>query len=312
MSRHNRAAFTLVELLVVIAIIGILVALLLPAVQAAREAGRRSSCSNNLKQLGIGTHNYHDVLKVLPPGQLNLLGSGSTPNGFVRQCWMQQLLPYIEQKPLYDVIQAGQAANYTCHINGVQNRIDTLSCPSDGKAGKNITAGSTSSTPNPAQGFHGNYVACATSGLFGDTGQGNIGTVMTGMFYCYSRTKLSSCVDGTSNTLFFSEIVLVEDTGAHDLRGRYHNTWEGNTLFSCAYTPNTTVGDRSSYCIAAPQAPCQTLGTTGLVQSARSYHPGGVQVGLGDGSVRFISNTITPVVWQAAATREMKEVFSFE
>jgi len=98
----------------------------------------------------------------------------------------------------------------------------------------------------------------------------------------------------------------------HDLRGRYHNTWEGNSLFSTQYGPNTLVGDVSSYCNALPKAPCQSLSGSNLVQYARSYHPGGVQVALGDGSVRFVSDTISLPVWQAACTRQGGEATQLE
>ncbi len=306
MKRRVHSGFTLVELLVVIAIIGILVALLLPAVQAAREAGRRSSCNNNLKQVALGMHNYHDIHKWLPAGQLNALSANSTPNVNVRMCWMQQMLPFIEQQNLYDTIQANMGL-FTGSIPNVSIPIPILNCPSDGASPKNITAGAT--TPAASQGAHGNIVACAGSTVFGNAGQG---TALNGVFYCYSRNKLASIVDGTSNTLILSEIIVVPDTSAHDLRGRYHNTWEGNNLFSTLYPPNTPVGDRSTYCIALPQAPCQSLGTTDLVQSARSYHPGGVNAAMGDGSVRFVSNTVAQNVWWAAATRNGGESLQLE
>jgi prepilin-type processing-associated H-X9-DG protein len=194
---------------------------------------------------------------------------------------------------------------YTFYIPGREIPMPAFMCPSDPNAGKNITAGTTTPTAATAQGFHGNYVACAGSTLFGDGGQGNR---LNGMFYCFSRTGFRDVLDGTSNTAMFSEILLVQDTSAHDLRGRYHNTWQGNNLFSTLYPPNTSVGDRSSYCISIPRAPCQALGTTALVQSARSVHPGGVNVALADASVRFVSETIDLVTWQALGTREGGEV----
>ena len=105
-----------------------------------------------------------------------------------------------------------------------------------------------------------------------------------------------------------SEILTVKDTNLHDLRGRYWNTWQGNVLFTALYSPNTTVGDRSLYCIATKQAPCQALGASLYVQSARSYHAGGVNVGLADGSVRFCSDNIDITTWQNLATRSGAEV----
>jgi prepilin-type processing-associated H-X9-DG protein len=110
--------------------------------------------------------------------------------------------------------------------------------------------------------------------------------------------------DGTSNTLMGSEVLVVPDTTQHDLRGRVYNTWQGNTLFSTLYPPNTPVGDVSSYCFNfPPSAPCQGLSTTNVVQSARSQHTGGVNTLLADGSVRFVSNTVALTTWQWLGTR---------
>src|SRR5262245_49349847 len=120
---------------------------------------------------------------------------------------------------------------------------------------------------------------------------------------------MTDVVDGTSNTLLSSEIILVRDAGTVlDLRGRYYNTWQGNVLFSTLNSPNTTVGDRSSYCIHTPKAPCQALGTTSMVQYARSYHAGGVNVGLADGSVRFITDGIDITIYRGLGTRADGEV----
>src|SRR5262249_13288040 len=147
-----------------------------------------------------------------------------------------------------------------------------LICPSDPNGGKNLTYGAPNPIPNPGQGFHGNYVTCAGSTLFGDGGGG---ANLNGMFYPFSKTRMTDVTDGTSNTLMVGEILVSPDTNGHDLRGRYHNTWQGNNLFSTLYPPNTTVGDRSDYCQPLPKAPCQGLGGTSLVQSVRSNHTGG-------------------------------------
>jgi len=299
--RPNHRGFTLIELLVVIAIIAILIGLLLPAVQKVREAAARATCSNNMKQVALGLHAHHDALLLFPMGQQNTLGTNHATNGNNRQCWEQPLLPYIEQGPLYAQIQASQPTVGTYSITGVDSKIKTLMCPSDPNAGKNVTV------PGNAQGFHGNYVLCAGNTLFGDTGQG---TALNGMFYCLSKTKISEVTDGTSNTLMGSEVLIALDTTTHDLRGRYNNTWQGNTLFSALHQPNTTVGDRSDYCNAIPKAPCQALGGTSTVQSARSMHTNGVNVVLADGSVRFVQNGVTLTTWQNAATRAGGEVLA--
>src|SRR5215204_3915736 len=103
----RRFGFTLVELLVVIAIIGVLVALLLPAVQAARESARRMQCSSSMRQVALGLHNHHDVHQVFPVGQFNIIGNNATsPTHYNRACWWHALLPYVEQKNLYDAYEA--------------------------------------------------------------------------------------------------------------------------------------------------------------------------------------------------------------
>jgi len=302
--KAGRTGFTLIELLVVIAIIAILIGLLLPAVQKVRAAAARMSCSNNFKQLGLALHNHEGALGTFPPGQLNYLGQNHLTNGNIRQCWMHQLLPYMEQDNLHRALKASEAGTGTYYFPGSANQIKSLICPSDPNGGKNVTVPQN-------QGFHGNYVLCAGSTLFGNGGA-NQGATLNGMFFCvptapFAGIRMAGVSDGPSNTLMASEILVVQDTSAHDLRGRYHNTWEGNTLFSTLYPPNTTVGDRSSYCVAAPNAPCQGLGTTNLVQSARSAHTNGVNVLLGDGSVRFVSNSVTPANWTSAGSRAGNE-----
>jgi len=286
----GHSAFTLIELLVVIAIIAVLIGLLLPAIGKVRDAASRATCANNLKQLAVALVNYDNTNRQLPPGQKNALGTNTASNANIRQCWLQPTLPFFEQEGLFKAIEAAQPTTGTYYIPGTENKINTLICPADPNGGKNLTFGATTPTPpNPGQGFHGNYVACAGNTLFGNGGGG---TALNGMFFPLSQTKMSGIPDGASNTLLLSEILVSPDKTAHDLRGRYHNTWEGNALFSTLNPPNTTVGDRSQYCQALPNAPCQALGNSNLIQSARSAHSAGINVATADGAVRFISNTV--------------------
>jgi prepilin-type N-terminal cleavage/methylation domain-containing protein/prepilin-type processing-associated H-X9-DG protein len=309
--QRRSAGFTLVELLVVIAIIGVLVALLLPAVQAAREAARRMQCNNHLKQVGLGLHNRHDVHLRFPQGQYNPIGADPTPGSpWNRACWWHDLLPFVEQQPLYNALEAYTKATpappyITWSVNSDGNNPSTpgrntvvkmFVCPSDKNGVKNRTV-----TGNE-QGFHGNYVLCGGSTVFNPTTD-TTGIDLNGLFYVYSKTRFADITDGSSNTLMGGEIMVVKDTNVHDLRGRYYNTWQGNNLFSTLYPPNTTVGDRSNYCINTREAPCQSLSGTDVVQSVRSFHPGGGNFLFGDGSVRFVTNAINLTTYQALGTR---------
>src|SRR4051812_48538465 len=155
---RSRSGFTLVELLVVIAIIGILVALLLPAVQAARESGRRSACINNLKQQALGLHNHHDTKRTLPPGG-TYYGNCCTPTTYTN--WAIELLPYIEQPALYDQYRQNEE-NISANNNAVgQKRIKTYECPSDTKI--NVLE-VPDSGPSTGQWMHGSYRAVSGKG----------------------------------------------------------------------------------------------------------------------------------------------------
>jgi prepilin-type N-terminal cleavage/methylation domain-containing protein len=297
-----RRAFTLVELLVVIAIIGVLVALLLPAVQTARESARRMQCQNNLKQLALGLHNYHDTFTRFPPGQWNNFYTNDAP--WIRGCWVQPLLPFIEQKNLYEVYDAARKTNgdWALLCPNKDTRIKTLNCPSDPNSPKTRTR-DTNSVGGVAvmQGLHTNYVVCS-----GSTAYGTGGLQLDGMFFTKSFVRLAEVADGTSNTLMLSEIIIVPDTtGANDLRGRYCNSWEGNSWFTTLNPPNTSVRDTQVYQgVSIQHAPQTTIANNGTqAVYARSYHPAGVDVSLGDGSVRYMSNSVNAAVYKALGTK---------
>jgi prepilin-type N-terminal cleavage/methylation domain-containing protein len=301
-----RCGFTLVELLVVIAIIGTLVGLLLPAVQAAREASRLSSCQNNVKQTGLGLQNFHDAKRAFPPGTVNQFTNphpSLAPSAVVsgtgvcgRTGWMQVLLPFIEEGKLYDYFQSqGYFTNgldTTRRADQSWLRRDTvismLKCPSDPVLVKTES------------GFCGNVVLSA-----GSTIQGNMqgSTTLDGMFFAKSAIKIKDITDGTSKTLLSGEILLMRDVS--DARGVYYNGIYGNTVFSAAETPNTTVGDNfATYCRAGPMTPCAaTQNNTALAMYARSMHSGGVSVGLADGAVRFVLNSVDATIWKNLANR---------
>jgi len=288
--RFRRRAFTLIELLVVIAIIAILVALLLPAVQQAREAARRSSCKNNLKQLALAMHNYHDAHSVFPYGWQREV-SGATHR---RECFFHRLLPFIEQGALSDVYEADET-EYVFYIpkSLAGTPVDVYMCPSD-------PAGPATGGSGNDNGFQGNYVVCAG----GDVDSSGIpigltGSKTTGLFYQSSSTKFRDVRDGTSNTLMWGEGIIRGSTGGSwgGLGGYWGGAPHGSFGFSTAETPNTSVPDRVYSCKSTtfPNAPCENGNADGLAgryNFSRSYHDGGVQFALADGSTRFISENI--------------------
>ena len=306
--RHSsvRRGFTLVELLVVIAIIGILIALLLPAVQAAREAARRSQCANNLKQIGVAMHNYHDIYKTLPVGAYACCWG----------TWKVALLPYIEQLNLRekyaDYNKYGfpvDNARYSHLINRpvVTTRVMTYQCPSD--------------SPNP-----NTFIARITSDNYavnyGNTGlgqQSNLnGVKFGGAPFKDHGSRTSEAVayafrdipDGLSNTLMVAE---VQQGVGHDLRG--FSWWGDASGFETYLPPNSFLPDviyTPSYCRNHPEYNLPCIGTPTATQpsmyASRSRHPAGVQVIACDGAGHFVSDAISLIVWQMASTTHGSEM----
>jgi prepilin-type processing-associated H-X9-DG protein len=223
--------------------------------------------------------------------------------GGARSCWMQQILPHIDQGGLWESLQPSITAGTGAYAWA--NRwtvVPALMCPTDPANPKVITAGGGS--PTGSQGFHGNYVMSYGRGVYTNTPA----VTTRGLFWPISNTKFRDIIDGTSTTFMGGEIVLSPDTGTHDLRGRYYNTWQGNVLFSSEYPPNTTVGDVSSYCNAMPPwAPCGPLSTANTVQYIRSYHQGGAHLLMADGAVRFFSENVDVGLFRALSTAKGNE-----
>jgi prepilin-type N-terminal cleavage/methylation domain-containing protein/prepilin-type processing-associated H-X9-DG protein len=230
-----RAGFTLIELLVVIAIIAVLIALLLPAVQAAREAARRSQCINNLKQIGLALHNYHQGVEAFPVGASEYYPStnGNRNNNFQWDNWSchTMILPYMEQQAMFSACNFSVGNNEECAtplcwpnywINSTVTlaRIQGFLCPSDPYAGRGPSNINNVNTSND-----NNYVG--SQGTTTMTPQVNSATGSTGMFYYYVSYNIAAFTDGTSNTIAFSEAL----TGNPGQSGGY-NTYRGQAVMS--------------------------------------------------------------------------------
>ncbi|QDU62858.1 hypothetical protein Pan216_37310 [Planctomycetes bacterium Pan216] len=310
----SRRAFTLVELLVVIAIIGVLVALLLPAVQQAREAAARSQCANNLKQLGVALHNYHDSHRVMPPGTTGLVNAGSGPDTTrFPITWMPMVLPFMDQQPIWDrIVPDIQSGRRSHRFDQRKQVISGLVCPSDPNGGK------VSAHPSDEyydHGFCGNYTLSYGSKTLTpdavindpddtlDDQTDHNAVNRDGMFYSRSSIGLDDLEDGTTKTIMGSELLVVPNqTSSVDLRGAYYFGRRGSAIFSTMNPPNSPVADRMSSCLSMPGAPC-TIGTDSMIFHARSAHPGGVNAMMADGSTTFISNSVDTHIYRGLGTR---------
>lgn len=293
----SSSGFTLVELLVVIAIIGVLVALLLPAVQAAREAARRTQCINHLKQWGLAMSNYVDARRVLPagvlygpssgPGGINSTGLVGTNGAWRRETFVIHLWPYFEEETL----KQGYDFKYTFYSTRnrpiVTVQVPMYSCPSDENR---FWRGDVYTRAK------GNYVV-----NWGRTDWGQENDPYRSPFGYNRVTRLRHISDGLSRTLFLSEVLQGGTDTQFDFRGDILNSDYACQSFMTANTPNTGV-DRGV--CADPNLPAPCISALGWqnVTVARSMHPGGVIVARGDGSVHFVADEIDLLAWRALST----------
>jgi prepilin-type N-terminal cleavage/methylation domain-containing protein/prepilin-type processing-associated H-X9-DG protein len=304
MFRRRTRGFTLIELLVVIAIIGVLIALLLPAVQSAREAARRAQCSNNFKQMGLAMHNYHDTNNALPIGRQTAL----------RRTWVMGILPFLEQGNLFGAINFSQPFYERANTTVVRSTISGFQCPSDESSIQEPDTAYPRSKSNFAANW-GNTNFDQNTITNGPAGTVNFNSAP---FVTNQSIGLKSFRDGTSNTLLVGEVIMGQNTtggaaGAYDHRGDIFNDDWNCTMFMGYTTPNSKIPDQMGnavYCgnPALGNPPCNA--NSPPFNTARSYHSGGVNMLLGDGSVRFIKDSVDVNTWRALSTTRGGEVIS--
>lgn len=345
--RVRRDGFTLIELLVVVAIIAVLIGLLLPAVQQAREAARRTQCRNNLHQLGLALHNYQEAHKAFPPAYVAQPVAAGTINGVTYPddnangatgfAWGTLLLPFIEQAPLYNRFNLSAACWDPANLAAANSVLPAFLCPSvtggsEGFIVQKYTSGTASAPHSPVpfspQIFFGHSHYVTNAGIHQPWGRvtnyidfsvgepipanGNALAAIDGPFYRNSYIRVADITDGLSNTVFLGEhSSLLSD-----------KTWVGVVPFAATCPKNGFPSDcNSGGCLVGvhsgpdthdhPQviihAPNNPFGHT---DEMYSEHEGGAHVMLGDGAVRFVSQYMDPFVWVALSTRASGEVIN--
>jgi prepilin-type N-terminal cleavage/methylation domain-containing protein/prepilin-type processing-associated H-X9-DG protein len=328
---RSRDAFTLIELLVVIAIIAVLIGLLLPAVQSAREAARRLMCVNNLKQVALSAHNFHDTHRAFPAGS----SGGTAPASS-----LVFILPYLEGGNVYNAFNLTN--DVTTSVDNATSRCLTIGsylCPSDPSAGFWPDTSPVWNGSNPAMGRSNYFGNLGASGwVYDDLNTLSKPPGQRGVFAYKSSTSIDDIHDGTSNTALYAEVKRGARPGSDALNVTelFANIW-GNAapsvnpsnlvppaacnkptlnsfnytglqyqrgfLITALYTHTVPPNYKGRDCI------CFLSFDQGHL-AARSDHPGGVNVSMSDGSVRFIREAIQPHVWRALGTREGGEVIS--
>lgn len=301
----RKRGFTLIELLVVIAIIAVLVAILLPAVQQARQAARRVQCSNNMKQLGLAMHNYHEMSNVLPYAWDTLEGS-----------WHCQILPQIEMTALYNTLiwQEGGVGNWdsgSANTRACEKFVPTFLCPSYAGKSKYDNEGIPERRPS-------SYRVCTSSNVVSD----DLGTIpaglpqvamdqtnLNGLFFGCSSVRFADVTDGLSNTIMigesFTDLEYSKDGQAMDY-------WQFGMPQSGGWAPGSESGTEFSEVAGSTYGPINSRlnpAVNGVIQELTfgSYHSGGAFFAMGDGSVKFFSENIDLTMYQGLGSRNGNE-----
>ncbi len=334
----KRLGFTLIELLVVIAIIAILIALLLPAVQQAREAARRTQCKNNLKQLGLALHNYHDVYGQFAPTIQNTIGAaGQTWNASSRGSYLVRLLPYIDQAPLFQALdfdtvgpawQTGRPIgqlNFECQVDGNGKlyrdyAMPAFLCPTDptvlrdghgAKSNYALSMGNQRMSPSVNQNpwgvcndYPGNDLGNGPQG-HGNSGNANVisGFVSRLNWAC----KMRDLTDDSSNTIAGGGIR--PQCGDHTRHGWFHfnSLWVATTApvnYPISCVREDAGWNNGSADPANGRGPCNHWRNWSTSQGFKSRHTGGAQFVMADGSVHFISENIDYMLYQRLGDRK--------
>jgi len=312
MKAKPNAGFTLIELLVVIAIIGILVALLLPAVQSAREAARRVQCVSRLRQWGMAMHNMHDATGAFP------IGNQGTENPNVllvpRRSWVVSVWPYIEGIALHEQYDLNEhffrpPNTFPNSLDGVVvHALDIYYCPSDrpgavwmGDSSWRARGNYVVNWGNMAVPFDPNDPEQSPTLGFAPFGYEDFANRTLPR-----KTGFRDFSDGSSNTMLMSEIIMAAGDTDNDIRGDMMNDERPCSQYMTINTPNSGI-DVTPWCVNAGNPPCTSIGSAHAHKAARSNHVGGVNVVFGDGRVEFVNENIALSIWRAMGTMNGSE-----
>lgn len=303
------------ELLVVIAIIGVLIALLLPAVQQAREAARRMQCQNNLKQIGLALHNYHGTFNRLPLGNNGIVNAAGTKYYGHGWTWQASILPFLEQGALFDAVSGPDGYGQETGSTGsgkptivLETDVQVFWCPSQPDVRNGAQKYGDGDQPSNYNGNMGTRIGNGNDNCV-CTGVSTLAEMKSeawgcmngnGVFFVDSKIRFEDVKDGLSSTIFVSEVV---DTGG-DVMGHYSGGCDRHAMFSGGADGNPPT-EMTEYLIAAEgNDPING----GAEEAAGSWHAGGAQFLMGDGSVRFMSENMDMPTYQGLSTRNGREV----